>query len=602
MQGSTNSSLHQALSGLNALSVIAGVILSIVVFSRVTSWGCEEGKCQAMIFITTTFLSTRRIETTIGWPVATERSLVGDQQYAINHMSPQKDVSYRFGHFLECMYTARMADRTCSPDLEFKDYSLCVTNTTGLVSGMDQCASFPVSGGYYHWPTVDEYLGCITNNPVLRNSESLRASQNVFRSCISRSLWPFFEVPQGIDSSVLMGSFNWALLLVSGFILMTSFGVYQISWKEQGVITNGESSWFMRLGMFWTLVSFAWNTVFFAIFIAIAFRGAGEFESNGGLPTTASTTLVTLFAFSFGVLYFLSVLLSPIKNVYRVFRMRGGVGKVVPISQADAMLQCDRENQKLLLKATFPMINPDGQYSGDYTLDEFQVAKYYTPPLLATWADSYFTDFCFVLGVAGATGQLSTDQAWYLFSFTFVYRVLNMIIARCLSDTYTNNRKLDDNVNTAKNAIVSWPARSWRKSNGSEASYVPHLSTKVIALSTQLAAVALYVALSILVFDVNSKLRDFGVLVSFFVLGFMVPEAIRLALHVFYLGCFDGEDEGVPWMLYNTCFAVWLWDYVVRLIFVCIVTLSAAGEPGTLEFLKTQTNALMLDYVAAMRV
>jgi hypothetical protein len=35
---------------------------------------------------------------------------------------------------------------------------------------------------------------------------------------------------------------------------------------------------------------------------------------------------------------------------------------------------------------------------------------------------------------------------------------------------------------------------------------------------------------------------------------------------------------------------------------VCIVTFSLAEEPGTLEYLKEQTNALMLDYVVAMRV
>jgi hypothetical protein len=382
--------------------------------------------------------------------------------------------------------------------------------------------------------------------------------------------------------------------------------VYQISYKEHGAIAKGESYWFMRLGMFWTLVSFVWNAVFLVIFVVIAFRGAGEFESNGGLPTTSSTTLVTLFAFSFGVLYFLSIILSPIKHIFKFVSVEGVIGKVVPMSRIDAQQQFDRENQRLLLKSTFPTIGPTGAIpdSGSYVLDELQVAQYYTPPLLATWADSYFTDFLFVLGIAGATGQLSTDQAWYLFAFTFVYRVLNMIIARCLSDTYTNNKKLDGNVNKDKNRIVSWSGSMGTPGSPdtNNAEYVPHLSTKIVGLSTQLAAVCLYVALSFLIFDGDSRLKDFHVLTMFFVFGFMIPEILRVLLHLYLLNFADSSAEGVPWFLYNSCFGIWLWDYLIRLIFVCIVTLSLAEEPGTLEYLKAQTNALMLDYVVAMRV
>jgi hypothetical protein len=55
-------------------------------------------------------------------------------------------------------------------------------------------------------------------------------------------------------------------------------------------------------------------------------------------------------------------------------------------------------------------------------------------------------------------------------------------------------------------------------------------------------------------------------------------------------------------MLYNSAFFVWLWDYVVRLVFVCIVILETSNNPGTLNFLKTQTNALMRDYVVAMTI
>ena len=214
----TNSMLHNGLTGLNIVAVSTGLVMSIVIASSVLGWGCDEKDCQSMIYITTTFLSTRRIEATLGWPVTTERALSDSVQYPFNSVdSTSKDRAYRFSHFLECMYTARMADKTCSPSLSFPDYSFCLTNTSAVVAGLDQCASFPTVGGqYYHWPTSEEYLGCLWNNPLLQNSESQRASKNVFRACVEKSLWPFFEIPQGIDTTIFMGSYNWGLLLLAG--------------------------------------------------------------------------------------------------------------------------------------------------------------------------------------------------------------------------------------------------------------------------------------------------------------------------------------------------------------------------------------------------
>ena len=106
MMSSTNtdSLAHKLLTGLSMASVITGLIMSIVFTARVLDWGCDDGSCQSMLFITTTFLSTRRIETTMGWPVATERALSEDVYYPFNYADPAKDRSYRFGHFLECMH------------------------------------------------------------------------------------------------------------------------------------------------------------------------------------------------------------------------------------------------------------------------------------------------------------------------------------------------------------------------------------------------------------------------------------------------------------------------------------------------------------------
>ncbi len=608
----TNSMLHKGLTIVNILSVCTGLIMSIVIASNVLGWGCDEKDCQSMLYITTTFLSTRKIETTLGWPVATERALSDAVQYPFNSADGTKDRAYRFGHYLECMYTARMADKACSPGLSFPDYSFCLTNNSAVLTGLDQCASFPTVGGiYYHWPTSEEYLGCLWNNPLLQNSESQRASKNVFRACVEKSLWPFFEVPQGIDTPVFMGSYNWGLLLLAGLVVMTSFGVYQMSYKEEGTVRHGETSYFMRLGLMWSGLSLIWDIAFLGVFLAVAFRGSGEFQKGGGLPTTSSTTFVTFLVLAAAVVYFLAIVVQPADKSFRAMLVGDGSGiaKIVPRVGNPACP--DHENQRLILKGTLPGVDPKGDKSDEFTLNEEQVANYYTPPLLAVWADSYFADFCIVMGIAGATGQLSTDQAWSLFTFTFMYRLLNMIISRCMSDAFMNNIRLDKTVNDAKNGIVSRPNMffkgrehigpgKWAKRSGKPDGLNYHLNIRVIGLTTQLAALYLYIGLLYMVFNSNSALNDFNTFKGFFVTCFVVPEALRLLVHLFYQVFFDSEDDGVPWMLYNSALFIWLWDYIFRLIWVCVVILETSNNPGTLNFLKTQTNALMRDYVPSM--
>jgi hypothetical protein len=604
---------------LNLLSVVAALVMSLVTVARVLGAGCEDTNCQSMLYITTTFMSTRRIETSIGWPVSTERASTDMIASPFNPTDTAvKDRAYRFGHYLECMYSARMADKTCPPSLTFPDYTVCMTNTT-IVAALDQCAAFPTIGGYYHWPTPEEYLGCLWNNPLLQNSESMRASKNVFRSCLEKSLWPFFEIPQSIDTPVFMGSYNWALLLVSGLIIMTSFGVYTASPWETGSVTRGEASYLMRLGLLWSTVSLAWNAIFFAVFVTIAFRGAGEFQKGGGLPTTASTSFATLLAYGAAVLYYISVVLQArhIKFTAMTFGNRSGMAKIVSVHVSHPT--SDGESQRMLLAGTFPQVNTDGvQEKGVFDISDEDVAKYYTPPMLAVWADSYMADVLIVLGAAGATGQLSTDQAWNLTTFTLTYRILNMIISRCMSDAFMNNIRLDDAVNSAKNSIVSRPGMffNYKEAGGQAAGWKTrgpdhaksthnmdvHLNTKIIGLSTQLAALYLYIGLMYLVFNPNSALNDFELFKTFFILCFAVPEALRLLLHLAYQFMYTGDAKGVPWTLYNASFVIWLWDFIFRIIYVCIIILETSGTPGTFDFLKTQTNTVMRDYVAAMVV
>jgi hypothetical protein len=604
---SSNSPVHMFLSLVGFLTAVTAVIMSIVVASRVLGEGCKEGECQSMLYVTTTFLSSRRIETDMGFPVATERDIANAIATPFNDpASASKDRVYRFGHFIDCMYTARMADKLCLPNT-LNDYTACVSNAS-VIAGLDACASFPSVGGYYHWPTPEEYLGCVWNNPALQNSESRRASQNVFRACMDRTLWPFFEIPQGIDSQIVFGSFNWALLLLVGLVIMSSFAVYTGSMKEDGAIRHGESGAWMRLGMFSSLVALVWNLIFLVIFLVIAFRNSGEFQKGGGLPTTFSTSFVTVTLMATASLYFLCAFLQSGTRKF-IVSMYHGTGSNVGVLEAVPMDTdtSDQENHGLLLRGTFPEVAPDKSRSERFEIDGDDVAKYYTPPLLAVWSDSYLADFCIVLGIAGATGQLSTDTAWNIVTLTLSYRVLNMIISRCISDAFTNNIRLDGQVNEAKIKIVTRPGEFYRN----RTNYMDregknkdvHINTKVIGLSTQLACVILYIALITLVYNAQSPLQDFPIFQIFFAFCFVVPEAIRLVIHLYYQLIYTLDHmNDVPWLLYNSFYFVWLWDVVLRIIFISIVVVETQNRPGTFDFLKTQTNALMRDYLVQMAV
>lgn len=583
--------------------VVLSIILSVNVFNK----GCDSSSCQAMLYVATTFLSSRRIETSLGFPVATERDLTDSTQLAINDpTSATKDKAYRFGHFFECMYTARMADKTCSPSLSLNDYTVCIQNSTAMSTGLDACAAFPTVGGYSHWPTSEEYLACLWNNPLFQNSEVRRASQNVFRACVDQSLWPFFEIPQSIDSPYIFGSYNWGYLLVTGMVVLSSFVVYTASPWEAGHIDRGESGAFMRLGLAWSGVAFIWNCVYFIVFNVLAFRGGNGSANSETSVTTASTTFVTIFGLGAAVLYFLSIITRPFTRKYyaRLYSSQSSIA-AIQVAYGDAPHGSDCESHGLLLGGTFPdTVNPDGSLVKErsYELTSEQVTKMYTPPMLAIWSDSYMVDFCFFLGLAGATGQLSTDVAWCLFSLTFTYRILGMIISRCMSDAFMNNVRLEKDLNTYKNNIHTRPSihMSNKNENRQKHELDVHLSPKVIGLATQLACFFLYYMVLYLVYNENSTLKDYTYFSLFVIAGFAIPEALRLLVHVYYQFSYDAESMGdVPWLLYNSFYFIWMWDVFFRLLVVALVVLEANNTAGTFDYLKTQSNALMRDYIVA---
>jgi hypothetical protein len=64
------------------------------------------------------------------------------------------------------------------------------------------------------------------------------------------------------------------------------------------------------------------------------------------------------------------------------------------------------------------------------------------------------TDPFIFLGIAGATGQVTTSQAWILFGGVLVYRAINTLIARFLYQCFMNNLSLEPKVNESYHEMV----------------------------------------------------------------------------------------------------------------------------------------------------
>jgi hypothetical protein len=267
-----------------------------------------------------------------------------------------------------------------------------------------------------------------------------------------------------------------------------------------------------------------------------------------------------------------------------------------------------------------------------YHITDKQVAQYYTPPLLRVWADGLALSDPFIfLGIAGATGQLTTSVAWGIFFGMLFYRLMGMGIARFLYQCFMNNLSLDEDVQKAYNEItpnsrmylheahrvvhsrVEKAKKRWMGAKIEEIKEVqrvvdttrygktPHLSIAVMALSTQLSGILMLSVVAYLALGIDSAIRDFSLFTAFVFVCFLVPEILRTLGHVL-LQVVHPDPSSVPWNMLNFYFFVWIWDVLTRVIFICIVVVGPGSTPGTRRFLMDNYIALMDTYLTAFKV
>jgi hypothetical protein len=647
---SANSMAHMGLSILHLLVTATAIAISITALIFALGGLCNNSECKTLGYLTNTFASTSTVGGGAGWAVATERASLGDSiQY------PTDRDEFVFSHYYECMSTARMGDVLCPRTEPLGEYIKCMHNHTG--DALEAC-------NYPRWPAPEDYLQCLFSFKEMHNSVSVRASQNVFRTCLSKTMWPFFEVQQGVDSPLFLGSFNWVVMLAVGLWILTSFAVYSASPIEAGHVTYGDPTYYKRLGWMWACVSIGWNVLMLVFMFMLVFRDMTIFEKpESAVPMTNSTATLCFLVLSVAVSYFgaeiseqRTTMLGA--HVFQKMVNKGG-GKDVLVKEGHITRvpnedEDDTDNMQLVTKHRHghhhhphpdnasPMHMPSGvamlggalfdTRTKTYRITEEEVASFYTPPLLRVWADGLaFADPFIFLGMAGATGHLTTSVAWGLFFGVLIYRLMGMSIARFLYQCFMNNLSLSENENKDYHAITpntmlylnevhhivhthaEKAKKRWRgekdearkeaeeKLEPPPYGNTPHLSVAVMALSTQLSAILLLAVVMYLAIGVESAIGDFWLFEAFMYVCFLIPEILRILGHL-VLQIVHPDPNSVPWNMLNFYFLVWIWDVLTRVIFICIVLVGSGSTPGTRHFLMDSSIALMDTYLTAFKV
>lgn len=649
----TNSPVHLVITVAHIFATLAAIAISITALVFALGFMCNNAECKTMAYLTNTYASANALGSQTGWAVATERAQLGD---AIQY--PTDSDSFVFSHYYECMASARLADTLCPATNPLTNYVECLENRT--TTALKTCNSVS-SRMYTPWPSSEDYLQCLFGFKDMHNSVSLRASRNVFRTCLRKTMWPFFEVQQGIDSDLFLGSFNWLVMLSVGMWVLTSFAVYSVSPFESGSVSNGEPVYLNRLGWVWACISIVWNVLIMVFLLVLVFRDLTGFEDpNMVVPMTTSTALLCFFVLMSVVFYFVGEFSDERTtmvgaHVYRTITDRGGgkkeIVKHAHVTRVPSDDEEEAEEDQTSKHSHHSRSNEDPEGDGmpngarlgnlytprveSFKVTEEDVANYYTPPLLRVWADGLvFADPFIFIGMAGATGHLTTSAAWGLFFGILLYRIMGASIARYLYQCFMNNLCLSDEVNTAYHGIVPNTRRYLHEAhrvalhhydkakrrvlggeNGEshhhnphekhvdESKYgtTPHLSIAVMALSTQFSGILMLIVVAFVLYGSESALSEFPLFTAFITVCFFVPEGLRILGHV-VLQVSHPEPNAVPWMMLNFFFGVWVWDVLTRLIFVSIVVVGSGSIPGTRHYLMDNSIALMDTYLTTLRV
>jgi hypothetical protein len=411
----------------------------------------------------------------------------------------------------------------------------------------------------------------------------------VFRECLTQTMWPFFEVPLDSFTTIFPGSFNWALLLAVGLWGFTSFGAYAITPKEGKCIKDGypEKGWH-RLGIFWCFVALVWNLILVVLVFIYTFRQGTKWDELESYPMTLTTFIISEFFLCGATLYFLNEFMEGIRRWYTY-----PMNLLIP------------ENPPGPNNAGMRLAAPLTYYPREKEDERGQIL-WYGPALLKILSNSYLLDPVILLGVFGASGHLSTVQAWNFFILAVLYRLLNKITTHFIIEAFFYRPNDDYTMESFKNNLPKRPTfpLTGPKESQKEAQN-DIFEIRVMALGSQLASFLIFVGIWILVNDQETLYANQPNVMFYFYGLYLIPEVIRILIH-FMLQILIADTADTVYRLKTITFIVqvlWIYDIVSRVTLGLMILFQNDTEAvGTRKFLENWYSVLTTEGIQRFAV
>jgi hypothetical protein len=605
---------------------------------------------------TTTFLSTTEGVENRGWPVVTDKA---------NELPATRNNLWPLDPYYTCMQAASIGNGTCSISTPIDVYAACMQSNPLIKTALSTCTGF-TGGYFMAWPTGEQFMNCLFNTPLLSSFVQSRKTRNAFQACMSQAVFPFFEAALSPDSTVFMGSFNWGIVGTLGLLGLSFFAVYTGSPFVAGKVHFGKVGSVQKLGAYWgaglTLISTVVLVVSFILFwssttnqyvnvttglinfsvlgMLVAYFALEWMDFWGGKYQTPSERMPNKWMpHKWGSPEYVDITNPRQASVDRADKIQEARDEE---RRRQAHHERESENRRyeeevrrrqeqanrqpgtnwnkarnayqqwrgaesaldkgIVLEVPGQLGLMPNEGDREYSVDLYNVDAY-TSPLLAIWSDGYaICDSLVWLGLAGATGQLTTDYAWNMFTLVILYRVNNANIARLLYECFhtdkVDNKTLEEF--KTKHAAVMDPHQPKNAHGGSAYQLLEsgvgeaYLDLKVLALSLQLANALFFTALIIVVFNPQQLTAAPGTpFFLFVILGFIVPEGLRLLMHLYCQFKFS-EHHGLYLLLVHQF--IFLWDLIVRMIIFWVVVWWGDTNNlfGTRGFLHSEYSYVMI--------
>ena len=401
------------------LVTLTVLVFELVALATVLSASCaDDGECSNRPMVVSTFHVSRSAATQAtshAWPV----SLVGSEDAK-----------------MACLRVADVVP-TCAADKRAYDESLRAQRP-GVWAAVQRCGDNP---------TAAEFLSCVDQG---RNFS--RGTVNVFLRCARASPWYLHEVPQGVDSAVFMGAYNWPVVLLTGFGIYAGFCVY-VGFPV--MLTVYALCFARRDEQRWPEVGAGLAAVLclslLGLNMLLVFNQPTVFKTNQ-FPTTTSTAVVTLVASALALLYFIkqavagggwltgagafSLVSKPVIKVQllraTVQQQRGSVGAPFQRVTRDSL---GTPFQRTVLLGQLP--NAYSVASADASPPGEEEANAAVPYHL--YAASSLCDGLLVVGMLGGKRDLQTSLVWSVCWLVLYTRACGLVVAEQVEDLKLTN-------------------------------------------------------------------------------------------------------------------------------------------------------------------